>query len=257
VLVWLYFVLEGGANRRRAFQSLAITAVVGLISVAWVSHIAPHWLQEWKSNISSLEVRGGLSDPGLNAERGRSAGQVIDLQAALSVLKDEPDFYNTVSHLVCGGALLTWVIVTLRARLSPTAAWYAFGVAVPLTMLMTYHRPYDAKLLLLCIPACAMLWSAGGWKGWAALVVTTAAVVSTTDIPLTILSEATAHLDVAKMDFFKRIWIMALMRPAPLALLVLAIFYLLVYENERLDPSRESAGGDLRDSTVEGFNLQQ
>jgi len=32
-------------------------------------------------------------------------------------------------------------------------------------MLVTYHRPFDAKLLLLAVPACAMLWAEGGRIG--------------------------------------------------------------------------------------------
>ncbi len=240
VLLWLYFVLTGGANRKRALQSLAITAVASVIGIVWVSHVAPLWLHEWNSNIASLAVRGGLSDPGLNAERARSAGQVIDLQAALSVLRDEPLFYNTASHIVCGAILLVWTIVTLRARLTKTAVWYALAMAVPITMLMTYHRAYDAKLLLLAIPACAMLWQEGGWKGRGALAVTTAAIVCTADLPLTILSEATARLDVSKMGFFERAWMMPVMRPAPLALLMAAVFYLWVYI--------QSARKDARDA---------
>jgi hypothetical protein len=113
-------------------------------------------------------------------------------------------------------------------------------MAVPITMLMTYHRAYDAKLLLLAIPACAMLWQEGGWKGRGALAVTTAAIVCTADLPLTILSEATARLDVSKMGFFERAWMMPVMRPAPLALLMAAVFYLWVYI--------QSARKDARDA---------
>jgi hypothetical protein len=228
VLVWFYFLLAGGANRKRALQSLAITAVFSVVAVVWVGQVAPHWFQEWNSNVSALAVRGGLSDPGLSAERGRSAGQVIDLQAALSVLKDDPHFYDPGSHVVCGVMVLVWTIATVRARRTQTTAWHALAMAAPLSMLVTYHRPYDAKLLLLAIPACALLWRAGGWRGRAALAMTTAAIVFTADLPLTVLAEATARVDLSKMGIFERAWMMPLMRPAPLSLLTLAIFFLWV-----------------------------
>lgn len=242
VLVWFYFLLAGGANCKRALQSLAITAVFSVVAVVWVGQVAPHWLQEWNSNVTALTVRGGLSDPGLSAERGRSAGQVIDLQAALSVLKDDPHFYDPVSHVVCGAMFVMWTVAAVRARWAQTTAWYALATAAPLSMLVTYHRPYDAKLLLLAIPACALLWRGGGWRGRAALGMTTAAVVFTADLPLTVLAEATARLDVSKMGLFERVWMMPVIRPAPLALLVLAVFFLWMYV---------LCAGELREAKLE------
>lgn len=229
VLVWLYFVIAGGANRKRAMQSMAITAIAGLVAVVWVTQVAPHWLQEWNANVSALTVRGGLSDPGLSAEKGRSAGEVIDLQASLSVIKDDPRFYDPVSHVICGSIFLVWFVKTIRGRLSQVVAWHSFAVLVPLTLLATYHRPYDAKLLLLTIPPCAMLVREGGRRGWCGLAATTAAILCTADLPLTILSELTARADVSKMSLFERIGMVPVMRPAPLALLASAVFYLWIY----------------------------
>ena len=73
-LVWLYFLLAGGVCRRRALQVLAIAVVLGLTATIWVSQVAPNWMEEWNSNVSSLSVRGGLTDPGPTAERAQGAG---------------------------------------------------------------------------------------------------------------------------------------------------------------------------------------
>jgi hypothetical protein len=237
--IWLYFLLAGGTYRKRALQSLAVTAVLSLAAVIWVAQVAPHWLDEWSTNVSVLTAQGGISDPGLKAEKGGGAGQVIDLQSAVAVIKDDPSFYNPITDVVCGLMLLLWIVMTLRARASAKAAWYALASGVPLTLLPTYHRPYDAKLLLLAIPACMRLWSQGGWRGRIAFVLTTAAIIFTADLPLTILSEVTARLDVSKMGLLERVGMMAVLRPAPMALLALAIFYLWAYWKS----AREDASG--------------
>lgn len=228
-LVWLYFLLSGGAHRKRALQSFAVTAALGLAAALWVVQVAPHWLAEWNANVSVLTARGGISDPGLSAEKEGGAGQVIDLQSALAVIKDDPSFYNPISNAVCGAMFLIWIVTTLRARDSANGVWYALASAVPLTLLATYHRPYDAKLLLLAIPACARLWSEGNPTGRMALALTTAAIAFTADVPLVIWSNLTGHWDIAKMGLMERMLLMPVLRPAPLALLALSVFYLWVY----------------------------
>lgn len=79
VLIFLYFLLAGGVYRKWAMRSLVLWGAIGLASVIWVSQVAPHWLHAWQANIAAEAVRGGISDPGLNAAKGRGAGQVIDL----------------------------------------------------------------------------------------------------------------------------------------------------------------------------------
>ena len=228
-LVWLYFLLAGGAHRRRALQSFAVTAVLGLAAVVWVAHVAPRWFTEWNANVSVLTARGGISDPGPSAEKGGGAGQVIDLQSAVAVIEDDPSFYNPITDVICGLMLLIWIVTALRARGSANAVWFALASAVPLTLLATYHRPYDAKLLLLAIPACARLWSEGGWTGRAALALTTAGLGATADIPLSLWSNLTGRLDIGQMGVIERTLFVPFLRPVPVALLAMGMFYLWVY----------------------------
>jgi hypothetical protein len=243
-LVWLYFFLSGGVYRKRALKVLALALVVGLAALVWVSQVAPHWMQEWNSNISSLAVRGGLSDPGLTAERAQGAGQVIDLQAAVSVVRDDPGFYNPVSHVVCGALLLIWAFTTLRTRFAQSGTWFALAAIVPLTLLATYHRAYDAKLLLLEIPACAKLWAERGWVGRMAFLWTAASIVVTGDIPLVILSHLMSSQQIANAGLIERLLLVVLTRPAPVILLVLAIFYLWVYVRRAYGEGAAAADGN-------------
>ncbi len=227
--VWLYFLLAGGINRKRALQTLAVTAVLGLAAIVWVTPVSPHWMQELHSNLLVTSAPGGNSDPGLANTNSRGPGIIIELQSVVAVFRDDPRIYNRVSYLICGALLLVWVIRTLLSRFSQTSAWLALAAVVPLSLLVAYHRPHDAKLLLLAVPACAMLWVKGRPIRWLALLVTFAGIVFTADIPLTILRILTDNLHTSTAGFVRQIMTVVLMRPTQLILLVMGIFYLWIY----------------------------
>jgi hypothetical protein len=228
-LVWLYFLLAGGLNRKRALQTLAVTAVFGLAAIVWVTPVSPHWMQELHSNLLVTSAPGGSSDPGLGNINSRGPGIIIALQSVIVVFRDDPRIYNPISNLICGALLLVWAIRTLRSRFSQTSAWLALAAVVPLALLAVYHRPHDAKLLLLAVPACAMLWAGGGSMRWFALLVTSAGIVFTGDIPLTVLRILTNNLHISTAGLFGQMLTVALMRPTELILLAMGIFYLWIY----------------------------
>ena len=229
-LVWLYFLLAGGAYRKRALQSLMLTAVLAVPSALWVSMIAPHWRQELRANLAETSSHGDISDPGPdNASRRGSADILINLQTGISVFHDEPQVYNLVSYLICGPLLAIWLVKTLGFEASPVHMWLALAAIAALSLLPSYHRPYDAKLLLLSVPGCTWLWSRGGLTGRLALAFTAAAVLATGDIPLAILTRLFSHLDIHSMSFAERALTVPLLRPAPVALLMLAGFFLWQY----------------------------
>ena len=249
-LVWLYFLLAGGVYRKRALQTLALTVALGLPSVLWVSHVAPHWVQELHSNILEDSLRGGPSDPGLGDAGRTGPSMIINLQSAISVFRDDPRIYNPASYLVCGALLLVWWVRTLRSRRSKTGAWLALAAIVPLTLLATYHGPYDAKLLLLAVPACAMLWTKGGPIRWLALLATAAGIVFTADIPLTILLILTKDLRISTAGLSGQILTVVLMRPTSLILLAMGIFYLCVYVRHDPDQVEPGKSGELSETPL-------
>jgi hypothetical protein len=196
-------------------------------------------MQDWQSNLSAISAHGGINDPGpASIVNSHKLDMIIDLQTVISVFRDDPRIYNPVSYLVCGALLLVWSVSTLRSRLSQAITWLGLAAIVPLTMLVTYHRPWDAKLLLLTVPACALLWAEGGPIGWIALLVNTAALVLTGDIPLTILLILTRNLHLSAATLSGKIVMVVLARPVPLILLVMGIFYLWVYIQRSLQKSR-------------------
>jgi hypothetical protein len=228
-LVWLYFLLAGGAYRKRALQIFIIVGILAVVAGVWLSHLVPHWLPEIRANLATISGPGGLNNPGPGSLTGNAPNMVIDLQAAASVFWNNPRFYNLTSYLVCGIMLLFWVVTALRSRFSVTNAWLALASIIPITLLVTYHRPYDARLLLLSAPACAILWARGGSIARIAVLLTAAGVALTGDIPLAISILIAKHLLPLTAGLPKLILTVLFMRPASLVLLILAIFYLWVY----------------------------
>lgn len=227
-LVWLYFLLAGAVATKRALNSLLIAAFIGVIAFAWVQPISPYWFTELQQNVQEYSVRGSYNDPGPVANKNVGTGMIIDLQTVTSVIRDAPPFYKIAAYLLCAPLLLYWCFLTIRSPFSKTRAWFALGAIAPLALLPVYHRPYDAKLLLITIPMCAILWSRGRRDAWISVALTGIAVFFTSDLPLALLSSLTKQMHIPAGAGGKVITIL-LMRPAPLALLLLGVFNLLQY----------------------------
>lgn len=228
-LVWLYFLLAGGALRKRALQSLAVTALLCALALIWIAPVSPHWLPELRNNLAALSAPNGASDPYLSGSTSRTGGEVIDLQAAISIFKNDPRFYNLFSYVLSGTLILAWAIAVLRKRFSQPSALLALAAISALSILPIYHRPNDAKILLLAIPACAMLWTGKGARRWVALILTAAAIVITSDIPLLLLTISTRNLPTYPGTFSAKLLDLVLLQPVPLTLLATGCFYLWVY----------------------------
>lgn len=227
--VWLYFLLAGGVYRKRALQTLVIVLALVVPAVLWVSHVSPGWISELHSNILSTSAHGDLSDPGPTSISMRLSVRIIDLQSVISVFKDDPRFYNPVSYMVGGVLLLAWSVQSVRLRFSTARAFIALAAIVPLSMLPVYHRSYDAKLLLLTLPACAMLSAKHGLIGRLAFQFTAAGTILTGDIPSAIMTILYNKLNLDPAGICGRILTIVMMRSATLILLVMGAFYLFLY----------------------------
>jgi hypothetical protein len=229
-LVWLYFLLAGGAYRKRALQTLALTVFLGGTALVWASQISPHWVAEMKFNLSSISTHGGMNDPAPGSSVDRTAGLVIDLQSVLSIFRNEPRFYNSISYLVCGSLLLALSLKTLLLKSVPSdlAVWIALSAIAPLTMLVTYHKPYDAKLLLLMIPAAIRLW---GFKpvGNLVLIFSATGIFCVSDIPLAIFDLLTKNLHPDTNSQSGKFLAVFITRPVPVFLLTISAFSVWLY----------------------------
>ncbi len=226
--IWLYFLLAGPRQIKRAVQSgLLATAFVG-IALVWISQIAPNWLPEFRSNLAIISAPGGINEPGPTSIGVGSADMIIDLQTFVSVLCDNPHVYNPSTYVLCAIIFVAWLIAVRRSEYSANYSWFALVSVMALSMLVTYHRSYDAKLLLLSIPACCMLWAKNGAIGKTALIAGAAGIVFTGDIPLAALMQLTRGMYSPGAGIAARTLIAVVTRPAPLILLFTAVFYLYV-----------------------------
>ncbi len=240
--IWLYFLLAGGVHRKRALQTLVLTAAIVLPAVLWVSHSAPHWAPELQANLAAGLSSGGLNNPGPTTQGGRGIGMIISLQAILGLIRDDAHFYNPAAYLICGALLVIWCVKTLRSGFSPRHAWFALAAISALTMLPFYHRTYDARLLLLAIPACALLFAERARLGSYALGITLAAILLTGDIFWIVVFQLTHYS--GPIATYGTI-------PAPLVLLATGIFYLWVYLRHDPAPAPAAVADDLRPLTPE------
>ena len=239
-LIWLYFLLAGSAHRKRALQSVIVVAVLAVPAMIWVHHVAPNWLQEVQTNLVATSTGGGNADPGPSSGMKLGPGMIIDLQTAISVFRDDPRFYNIATYCVCGPLLLIWVCFVIRRGASTKGTtWLALAAISALSLVPIYHRPYDAKLLLLTVPACAALWACGGLIGRLALLLTSAGIVATSDIPLAVGYVLTENLHLSMGGLPGKVAAVLLTRSIPLVLLASGTFYLWVYVRGYAEHSRK------------------
>jgi hypothetical protein len=226
--VWLYFLLAGGRSRKRALQTLAVVGVLAAGSAIWIAPMSPHWPGELLRDVSIHQARGNTQDPG---PTGTSEGMMvphISLQRAVSIFRNDPGFYNPVSYAIGGGLMLIWCVAVVRKRATREGSLLALAAVSALTLLPVYHLAFDARLLLLTIPACAMLWGGKGPQRWVALVLTSAAIVATSDMAGIFAVIVTHGVPVSTATLMGKLADL-LLEPAPVVLLATACFYLWVY----------------------------
>jgi len=218
-LVWLYFLLAGGELRRRALQTLAAVAAFTIPAVLWTMYIAPQWLHEMNANLQSFSVPGAMNDP----SRGHGTLVLTNLQTITSFFWPDPHAYNLAAYLLFAPLLIIWIVLVLRARATRNSAWFALASIACFSMLPLYHRQYDAKLIILSIPAFAVLWVRRDRIAWIALAVTGLAFVLNGDLPWVAFLTAVRvlHLNPSAP------WLVALWDfSVPVSLTLLGVFYL-------------------------------
>ena len=224
-LVWLYFLLAGGLFRKRALQALLLTCVLCLPFVLWVWDVAPNWFGELGANVQAFSVPGGATDPG---PASRTANDLVNLQVVASRIWDRAGLYNVATYLVLAPMLAAWAALTVRSRGSQGAMLYGLAAIAPLSMLPLYHHVYDAKLLLLTLPALALLWVRRDGVAWTALLVTGAALLLTGDVSHQMLMAFAGKLHRVPVESAARLNDVAVCA-APSTLLLTAVFYLWVF----------------------------
>jgi hypothetical protein len=227
--IWLFFLLSGATYRKRALRAFLMTACIGIAAILWVGYVAPSWMHDWSTNLATISGPGGLNNPGPKSLTGNTAAMVVSLQAFFAMFRDEPRFYNLASYLICGALLAIWAVTAFRMRPSNKGTLFALAAVAPLTMIVTYHRAYDAKLLLLSIPACAILWAERSSVRWPAFLATTLGIITTGDISLAIIVNLNKNLYGNESGVLAQALKALAIRPASIALLLMGVLYLYIY----------------------------
>jgi len=212
--------------------------------VLWVSSVAPHWSQEQHSNLQLTTTGADLNDPGPASVNSRGIDTLIQLQTFTSMFSNDPRIYNAAAYLVCVPILFIWMFVTLRTRPSPAKTWLALAAIAALSPLPLYHRSHDARILLLTIPACALLWAERGAIGWLAVLLNAAGTLSVGEIPSMIRLNLLGKLPPSTPGLWGKIPMAILARPVPLVLLLTAVFYLWVYFRRAFEYENAETDGD-------------
>jgi hypothetical protein len=237
-LVWLFYVPSGRIQRRRAFQVAAVVVASSCAAIVWVVQSSPHWLTELHNNLRLVNLPDSINDPGPANMALPTVGPMIHLQTVFAIFWSAPSIYNPLTYSLCGALIAIWAVALDRGRLSSQDQWFAIAAGAFLSLLPVYHRTHDAKLILLAVPACAMLRRENGVLGRAAVWLTSATFVLTGDIPLYIVSSLSGLFPCADLGILGKIVTSIVFRPAPLLLLVSGSFYLWVYVHRIRRPGK-------------------
>ncbi|HVZ83942.1 MAG TPA: hypothetical protein VG893_09745 [Terracidiphilus sp.] len=227
-LIWVYFLLAGRVQRRRALLTAALTGILALPCVFWISTFAPHWRHEIQANIAADSAPGHNSDPGPNSLTGRVSDSVIDFQTVTGMYFPDPAVYNRVAWLLTVPLILFWAFALWKYPHTKVEAWYAIASISALSMLPLYHRQHDAKLILLTLPAAIMLMREQRLQGRIALVLSIACFSLIGDLWLAKYFFI-ERLIASGNGLVQNILSVILSRPEPIILFATAIFYLWVF----------------------------
>ena len=147
------------------FIGLAGTTAVTLFACLWISSFGQTW-QWWKSlkqNAASLASPGGLIDPRPSSPyacgflNGQTLSYLLTANATLA---------EGLVLILTAGLLVLYFQLRKRDNTTDDRIDAAFLAAI--TLMVAYHRYYDGQLLLVVIPAVALLWQRGRVKtAWA------------------------------------------------------------------------------------------
>jgi hypothetical protein len=222
--VWLYFFLAGGDHRKHAIRILLVAVLISLPGFVWAT-AAPassHWMSEIPANVKALAAPGMTNDPGpLN----RDVHYLAHIQTVISVFRDDPHFYDGLAHLLGAVLLGLWLVPVLRMHPSRERDYLALASIVCISFLPTYHRSYDACLLVLIFPAFALLISQGRRFRWWTLAFTIVPIILLRQLWADFASHRLA-LALAGTGALSRWQTVLLLRPAAIGCSLLAGFYL-------------------------------
>jgi len=141
--------------------AFGIGGVIAIAAVVRASHFGRdwRWLQtEWQ-NLALAFAPGGPSDPG---PRSLASFQFLNAQTLTAYFAEDVLLRNLLVWILAASLVVFYL--HFRKQTDAASPWRDASFFAALTILITYHRYYDAQLLLLLIPVLVELWRASDRK---------------------------------------------------------------------------------------------
>jgi hypothetical protein len=192
-----------------AIAVAAVSMIIGLLVLTGTGERGQWWQSEQRNLAVSFEP-GGQSDP---APASAVAWQFLNAQTLSSYFSTNRHIYDAAVWI--GAGLVTVTFLWTRKQKNPQVAWRDAAFCSAMTLIPTYHRYYDAQLLVLLLPFGVLLWQAN--KRWVFILM--AACLGVLGFPIQSLFAQRLGA-AATIPSFKQL---VLLRNQPAALIVLAI----------------------------------
>jgi hypothetical protein len=222
--------------------ALALFLLAGLMLK--LQPASAHWASDLRAGLADSEKPGSPNDP---RPTNREA-MLANLQAVTSVFVADEKSYKALSYGIVLAMLAVWMIGVLKSNSGLASHYLALAALSVISLLPVYHRDYDARLLVLTIPAISIIYQRRRLFG---AIVAAAAILQIVSISIQLPVQAWVDLHGEAQGFLRsRVLFVLLMRQQEVELLVLAGLYLAAMFIVRVP-----AGGAMEDpSAIEALD---
>ncbi len=236
-LIVLYLLLSG---IHRRYIVMAGAGALGLLLSGGLilSEHAPssHWKSDLRTNISATLKPGALNDP---RPASGHAAEEINLQPVTSVVFSGEQEFNDAAYAIFLVLLAVWIIAFRRAHAEKEMYFLLLASLAVLSLLPIYHRSYDAALLIITVPAVAIVFQKRRFLG---AVMAALTVVADAEVQFRVQMFLQRHAMWQNILHNKLLTILLLRQqnlelPLLFGLYMVAIFSIPVTSAPRLEPS--------------------
>lgn len=146
---------------RRVHARYAALALAGalalLLSAGLVLRSHPRsagWASTLRVNLTATLNTGGSADP---RPANQQAIGDANLQAMSSIFFPDARQFNAAAYAIFLFLLAAWIVAVLGANAGPESHFLSLAALSILSLTPIYHRFYDTRLLLLTVPAVAII----------------------------------------------------------------------------------------------------
>ncbi len=148
----VYFCLPKETRKYALATLVVFAAAVGLSGLVLASRPqTAHWPTDLADQLHSSATVSAA--PVEKLETG-----VVNLQALTALFSTNPKVYGTVSAGVVVALIVLLAVGLHGLGENPMREWVGVAAVSILTLVLAYHRSYDMRMVMLTLPALALLW---------------------------------------------------------------------------------------------------